>query len=134
MFYKKFVLNLKVFLTKPAILMKMTSWQLFFCELLHKHLKFSIKNFFFKYEQIRRKTGDLFTFTKEVLNRQLLFFLQWIFEISQDKLYRHLKITAFISLQYYYLSKGLEDWSSSTKYLPNHQTFVSVKRVASSQK
>ena len=36
-------------------------------------MKFSIKEFFSKYEQIRRKNADLVTFTKEILNGKLYF-------------------------------------------------------------
>ena len=40
---------------------------------LHKKMKFSIKDFFSKCDQIRQETADLFTFTKEILNRKLHF-------------------------------------------------------------
>ena len=37
---------------------------------LHKKMKFSIKDFFSKYDQIRRKL-DLVTFTEEILDGKL---------------------------------------------------------------
>ena len=40
---------------------------------LHTKMKFSIKDFFRKYDQIRQKTTDLVTFTKEILNGKLHF-------------------------------------------------------------
>ena len=38
---------------------------------LHKKMKFSMKNFFSKCDQIRSETADLVTFTEEILNGKL---------------------------------------------------------------
>ena len=58
--------------------------QVIFTKLVHLYMfrttvqkkKFSIKDFFGKCDQIRRNSADLVTFTKEILNGKLHFFVQ----------------------------------------------------------
>ena len=44
--------------------------------LIARKMKFSIKDFFSKYDQIRKFPADLVTFTEEILNGKVPYFVQ----------------------------------------------------------
>ena len=49
-------------------------------------VKFSITDFFSKRDQIRRELRSLVTFTEEICNGKLYFFVQWNLKVTLFKL------------------------------------------------
>ena len=84
-------------------------------------MKFSIKDFFSKYDQIHRKLEDLVTFTEEIFNIKLHEFREFILD-------RYLIYSLFLTSKICLKSLRILIYLFKTKYFSSHQK-VFIKKV-----